>query len=207
MFEEFFKQFNGYSLDYDGAYGGQCFDLIQAWNRDWLKCPNWITGEYAYQIFGQLPNYYDSIANTPDGVPQKGDIVVWGKAYNGFAGHTGVATGVGDVNTFQCFEQNDPTGSVCHNKTYNYNYVTGWLRFKGGVPNTMANMYKGLDLSNVDSMKAVVDLYDKWRNGGFVEKTKYDADLQAAKNANQPAPSINDPKADTLRRALKDFLS
>lgn len=129
-YDNFFKTFNNKSLDYDGYYGGQCFDLIQAWNIDWLGCPNWITGDYAYQIYGQLPQYYDSIANTPDAIPQKGDIIVWAKAYNGFAGHTGVANGVGDTNTFECFEQNDPTGTVCHVKKYTYNNVTGWLRWK-----------------------------------------------------------------------------
>ena len=128
-FDDFFSQYNGQSLDYDGIYGGQCFDLIQEWNVNWLGGP-FIVGEFAYQIYGQHPNFYTSIPNTPDAIPQKGDIVVWAKSYNGFAGHTGVATGKGDLNTFECFEQNDPTGTVCHLKVYNYNHVTGWLRLK-----------------------------------------------------------------------------
>jgi prefoldin subunit 5 len=41
-----------------------------------------------------------------------------------------VATGVGDTKTFQAFSQNDPTGSKCVLKTYNYDYVLGWLHFK-----------------------------------------------------------------------------
>lgn len=146
-FDDLFKTLNGMSLDYDGVYGAQCFDLIQAWNRDWLNSPYWITGEFAYQIYGQLPNIYTSIPNTPEAVPQKGDIVVWAKAYNGFAGHTGVATGKGDTNTFECFEQNDPTGSVCHLKIYNYNHVVGWLRFKTQSPDQLAKCVIDRDIN------------------------------------------------------------
>lgn len=132
-FDRFLAVWNNKYLDYDGVYGAQCFDLIQKWNRDYLKAP-FIGGDYAYQIYGQLLNWYTSIPNTPDAIPQKGDIVVWSKGYNNFAGHTGVATGKGDLNTFECFEQNDPIGSVSHLKTYNYNYVIGWLRLKTIIP-------------------------------------------------------------------------
>ncbi len=135
VFDAFYRQFNGYSLDYDGYYGGQCFDLIQAWNRDWLKVPAWIWGDYAYQIAGQLPDHYIWVRNTVGSIlkPEKGDIVVWGKEYNGWAGHTGVATGAGEAkglstDWFDCFQQNDPTGSVCRVKRYSFNHVIGWLR-------------------------------------------------------------------------------
>lgn len=209
LFIKFWLQFNGYSLDYDGVYGGQCFDLIQAWSRDWLDCPAWITGDYAYQIYGQLPNFYNSIPNTSDAVPKVGDIVVWGKAYNGYAGHTGVATGSGDTGVFECFEQNDPTGSVCHIKLYDYAHVTGWLRKKGGVP-SMANMYrmksgKEVDIANPESNKVTANVYDEVMNQNlWVKKDKYDADIQALKDASH---QINDPKADRLKAALKEFLS
>lgn len=66
--------------------------------------------------------------------------------------------------------------------------------------------YKGYDLDNKESMKVAVDLLVRVQGGEFVEKSKYDADLKAAKEANKPS-QISDPKADALKKALKDFLS
>lgn len=128
-YDQLFQKWNGKKCDYDGYYGAQCFDLIQEWNRTFLGGA-FIGGNYAYQIYGQQSNLYTSIPNTPDYVPLKGDIIVWANGYNGVGGHTGVATGKGDVNTFDCFEQNDPTYSACHVKNYNYLYVIGGLRYK-----------------------------------------------------------------------------
>lgn len=152
-FDQFFNQFNGYSLDYDGYYGAQCFDLVQAWNMAWLDSPNWLVGQYAYQIYGQLPQLYTSVPNTPDAIPQKGDIVVWSKNFNGYAGHTGVATGKGNLNTFECFEQNDPTGSPCHLKTYSYLYVVGWLRYRIIPPADITQIHNVLWGTASDSAK------------------------------------------------------
>lgn len=134
LFNQFFNQFNGYGLDYDHAYGNQCYDLIQEWNVDWLK-NSFLPGAYAYQLFYKNPNEYTSILNSATASPQVGDIVVFDNAYNNAGGHTGVATGKGvtqgkSTDWFELFEQNDPTGSVCHLKNYSYNHVIGWLRSK-----------------------------------------------------------------------------
>jgi hypothetical protein len=132
-FDQFFKQFNGYGLDFDHAYGNQCFDLIQEWNVNWLGNP-FIPGGYARQILDADRPGYTRVWNGPVNSPQKGDIVVWGGNYNGGPGHTGVATGKGDANTFECFVQNDPLGSVCHLKTYSYFAILGWLQPKTTNP-------------------------------------------------------------------------
>ena len=123
----------------------QCFELVCAWT-DGLGVPH-VAGnpspfpyENAYQIYTDFGSYqaqyFDRIANSPTGMPQAGDLVVWGSSYNGGAGHVAVATGANtDTNHFQALEQNDPN-PYCQLKDYNYNSVLGWLRPKvqGSTP-------------------------------------------------------------------------
>lgn len=69
---------NGKSLDYDGAYGVQCVDLI-AYYYSYLgvKTP----GGYAYQYSSNaLPAGWQ---RTKGGIPQKGDILVYAGSGNG----------------------------------------------------------------------------------------------------------------------------
>ena len=127
-FNAFFNQYNNKFVDFDGYYGAQCFDLVQYWSR--YIGGFRFGGMYAKEIFNQPGSFYTQVVNTPDAIPIVGDIVVWGGGYNGGAGHTGIATGKGDVNTFECFEQNDPVGSPSHLRVYNYDFVIGWLRPK-----------------------------------------------------------------------------
>lgn len=133
-FKDFLEQFNGQGVEVvDASNRNQCFDLAVAW-LDWLDLPRTFNHLYAYSIY-QSPTdgtkeAFELIPNTPDGVPLEGDVVVWGKSYNGTAGHVGIATGEGNLDTFKAFEQNDPTGSVSHVKEYTYDHVLGWLRPK-----------------------------------------------------------------------------
>lgn len=111
----------------------QCFDLIVGW-CDNIKIPRVFPHLYAYQIYtvwsGEKTKYFDRIENTPEVMPQAGDIIAWKLSYNGTAGHTAVATGKGDLNTFEAFSQNDPTDSPCITRKYSYDHVHGWLRPK-----------------------------------------------------------------------------
>jgi hypothetical protein len=137
-FNQFFTKWNGKFLEsYDSSNLNQCYDLVTEWSKTIGLAPPMTL--YAYQIYVSHPDTYTTIPNTPTGVPECGDIIVWGKDFNGGAGHTGVATGKGDINNFECFVQNDPLGSSCHLKTYNYNNVTGWLRPKIENTDTPSN--------------------------------------------------------------------
>ena len=132
-FKEFLTQYNNKYVDFDGYYGAQCFDLIQYWSK--YIGGHRFGGGYAKEIYNQPGSFYVQVPNTPTAVPKAGDIIVWSGDFNPQyingvlvkPGHTGIASGKGDVNTFECFEQNDPTGSNSHLKTYNYNHVIGWL--------------------------------------------------------------------------------
>ena len=103
-FDEFVKKYKGKGINFDKAYGVQCFDLANQYNRDVVGCGMFI-GLHAYMIytnFGSQPvkKYFTKIANTPSFVPKKGDIVVWGKSLNGEDGHVAIATGEGNTKYF-----------------------------------------------------------------------------------------------------------
>ena len=131
--QEFLNINNGKKLDFDGHYGAQCVDLFRCFNRDVLGIaqPRGVNGAKDFwNNYSNDPNLYDNftrIANTPDFVPQFGDIAVWG---NGTYGHIAICTGKGDVKTFESFDQNYPTGSACHYQTHNYSGFLGVFRPK-----------------------------------------------------------------------------
>lgn len=126
-FDDFFKAYNGKSnVGNTPENKGQCVGLVAMW-VDNLGLPHiWGNAEDLYANADS--NFFEKIPNTATAVPIKGDIGVWSSQYNRTVGHTGIATGKGDVNTAEWFVQNDPTGSNCHLRTYSYFAIIGWLR-------------------------------------------------------------------------------
>ena len=131
--QEFLDNNNNKKVDFDGHYGAQCVDLFRCFNRDVLGIaqPRGVNGAKDFWTnYPNDPNLYNNferIANTPDFVPQFGDIAVWG---NGTYGHIAICTGKGDVRTFESFDQNYPTGSACHYVKHNYSGFYGVFRPK-----------------------------------------------------------------------------
>lgn len=189
MFEDFLKQFNGKPIDYDGVYGAQCFDLIQEWNVNWLHNP-FIPGAYAKQIMDADRPGYTRVYNTATNYPTEGCIIVWDGNYNGGPGHTGVSTKNSNQNLMEVFEQNDPTGSVSHVKTYNYNHVTGWLK---------PNQIQG-DTAMTDKDKAVG--FDRGITAAYNAKQILSGDSQKA-NPDTLATVITNLKADRDNQAAR----
>ena len=129
--DEFFSAYNYKPIDYDGAYGFQCMDLYHKYVS--LVLPGyphpsqpgaaWIWDTYD-------PKYYDRIVNTPLAIPQKGDILIWGKSAGGGYGHVAVYSS-GNLFNFVSFDQNWPNGSYCHFQGHNYfGGLLGWIRPK-----------------------------------------------------------------------------
>lgn len=127
-------------VDYDGRYGKQCVDIVNDFAHEVLGIRGAFYGvKYAYQMYTQFGNFskmyknFEKIdVNKRGDYPRKGDVIVWTKAKNGYAGHTAVAL-YGDKTGFYCIEQNfDGKGSVRIHK-YNYSWVAGWLRPKNQV--------------------------------------------------------------------------
>lgn len=125
--EEFVLTYSGKGIDYDGHYGYQCVDLYRQYVADALGFPQNIPVIGAADLWTSYqPAHYERIANTPEGVPMPGDIIVWGREFGPF-GHVGVFL-FGNVKRFVSFEQNFPAGSVAHLQIHNYLGVLGWLR-------------------------------------------------------------------------------
>lgn len=169
--QEFIDKYNGKGIDFDGSFGNQCQDLYRQYVKEVLgfpQSPAVVGAKDNWDAY--LPAYFDRIPNTPTGVPQPGDIMIWGTKYGPY-GHVAVVTSA-TVNTFTCFSQNDPIGSLCGLKTYKtYTPTLGWLHPKAPAQDTV---YRGLDLTNVESMKVCVDDHLKIVDGQLVEKSLYE---------------------------------
>ena len=136
-FQEFVKKYTNKTVDFDGAYGGQCVDLFNKYLVDVLGITNPIQQfpvASAYQIFGYAKNNtnFVCIPNDPTAVPQAGDIMIWNQGV-GPHGHVGIYV-EGDVMNFKSFEQNWNGVQKCIIVNHPYDHVTGWLRPKRNVP-------------------------------------------------------------------------
>lgn len=115
---EFLRNQNGAYYDLDGRYGAQCPDFVAAY-MNWLRDGNPYSGRYlvynAYYfptVAGWEPSIWEVIPNTPELVPQPGDIFVTkgGSSY----GHVGVVIS-STVSRATVIDQN----------SINSNFVTG----------------------------------------------------------------------------------
>lgn len=135
--QEFIKKYEKKTVDFDGAYGGQCVDLFNKYLVDCLGITNPIQQfpvASAYQIFNYAKNNssFVCIPNDPTAIPQAGDIMIWNQ---GVGPHGHVAIFVeGDVMSFRSFEQNWNGVQKCVIVNHPYDHITGWLRPKRNVP-------------------------------------------------------------------------
>lgn len=137
-YDEFIKKYKGKGINFDKVYGVQCFDLANQFNKDVIGCGPF-TGLYAHMIYTNynsqaVKGKFTRIANTPDFIPKKGDIVVWAGSLNNGIGHVAIATGEGNTSYFYSYDQNwtgknDPCTKIKHN----YNHVLGVLRAKDQI--------------------------------------------------------------------------
>ena len=125
--DEFVEKYNGKGIDFDGKFSTQCVDLYRQYVKEVLGFPQSPPVEGAKDIWDTyLPEYFRRIENTPYGVPEKGDIVIWGTKIGKY-GHIAIFL-EGDAKKFKSFDQNFPVGSLCHIQEHTYTGVLGWLR-------------------------------------------------------------------------------
>jgi len=125
--DEFVEKYNGKGIDYDNKFSTQCTDLYRQYVKEVLGFPQSPPVEGAKDIWDTyLPEYYKRIENTPYGVPEKGDIVIWGTKVGKY-GHVAIFL-EGDAKKFKSFDQNYPTGTLCHIQEHTYTGVLGWLK-------------------------------------------------------------------------------
>ena len=108
-YNEFVKEYNGKSFDYDGVAGVQCVDLIKMYLDKVfnIKSGSWGNAKDYYLNFEKLPisKYFRKIKNSDSFIPVKGDICVWGSKISVY-GHIAIATGEGDTKYFYSYDLN-----------------------------------------------------------------------------------------------------
>lgn len=130
-YQEFINEYNGKSFDYDGISGVQCVDLIKMYLDKVfeIKPSVWGNAKDYYENFNNLPlkNYFTRIKNTPDLIPQKGDICIWGTGLGNKYGHIAIATGEGTAKQFYSYDLNWG-GKTVRRVLHNYTGFLGVLR-------------------------------------------------------------------------------
>ena len=119
-------------IDTDGAYGAQCVDLIVEYcrtNFGWN--PQGSGNAEAYRTVKLPSSSWQRIKNTPEFIPQPGDIAIWNPAAsNGYCGHVAIIVSA-NINTFESVDQNlkgSTNGSAAQKTTHNYNNFWGVIR-------------------------------------------------------------------------------
>jgi len=172
---EFVAENGGKFLDFDKAYGDQCFDLYRFYCRDVLNIPQSPpTGSSGAIMIASnyLSKYLDKIPNTPDGVPKKGDIIIWNRKYGPY-GHVAIVIDA-NVKSFTAFSQNDPVGSPCIIKKYSSCWgVECWLRPKSQESNNMIEVPQ----ADFENLVTKATKYDELVKAGYntvadIEKVK-----------------------------------
>lgn len=132
QFNDFVKEVLGTYIDFDGVYGNQCVDLIKEYVEKVLGIDAWVSNAENYATT-YPKSKFDLIENTPDGVPEQGDIVIFNDSVGEF-GHVCIAFSGGSVDEFKSLDQNWPKGSPIQVISHNYRGVIGWLRPKSDAP-------------------------------------------------------------------------
>lgn len=170
--QQFIANWSGKFIPSRGGIVGQCVSMVQKWAED-----NGVTGTPVFPVAaakdmpGARKDFFDWIPNTPTGVPQPGDIIVWGSQVGQY-GHTAIFID-GNAQSFRSFDQNWPVGSAAHIQAHNYTGVLGWLRLK--KPNqggSMANIDGSIE--SRDSMRVINSEVKGW-NFEATHKGEYDA--------------------------------
>ena len=101
--QAFFVANNGKPLDFDHAYGTQCVDVLQYYNRDVIG-DQFISGPTALAIWeGPVPKGYTKVLNStdPENKPKTGDVIFFN--FN----HVAIVVTADDFNIVS-FDQNFP---------------------------------------------------------------------------------------------------
>ena len=130
---EFFGKYLGKSVQYNvsDTKKYQCVDWAKCFCYEYLKIPvnknNWAWGN-AKQWFTnkEALKYFKAIKNTPDLVPEAGDLCIWG---GDEFGHIAVATGIGNTKRFVSMDQNYG-GKYVKPVYHDYSNFIGVLRKK-----------------------------------------------------------------------------
>jgi len=215
IFNQFVSNLNGQFVEVsDSSNEYQCMDLAYLW----VFCLGYpkatIQHLYAYEAYTKPTDltykYFNLIPNTPDFIPQDGDICVF---KGGVAGHIAICLGGGTTSKFRRFEQNNPLGTHASINERNYTNMLGVLRPK--VFNQTSEetvIYRGYDLNNSDSMKVCVDKMVEIMEGKYIsidEHSKIINELDAKSTASAQSyandKTILEEKIKALEEVIKQI--
>lgn len=150
--DEYRAQHVGKQIDLDNfpkAQPFQCVDLVSDYAIDVCGAKSRIVGN-AKDFFGQRPDLFTWVKNTPSGVPPKGAIFVYGNTWGGGYGHVGIVLSA-NTNTVTLLEQNIGFPRVTIGTHY-YGGSIGWGVPKKDVNGTVTvtgGRYQAIRFSNV----------------------------------------------------------
>ena len=134
--QNFFNKYNCRYLDYDGAFGNQCVDVMRAYVKEvyglnpYTAIPPRGNAKYIFKSFVDNADFI-KILNGRTNAPESGDIIFFKTSLfypwlYGFAGHVEIVDQADSMNMIN-FAQNWPTGSPCHYQKRKYKDCLGWL--------------------------------------------------------------------------------
>lgn len=165
-FEKFIKKYLGKATDVDGSAGVQCVDLAKAYLKEVFDVDFFAIGSAKnyferFDRFAALRDKFVRIPNTPDFVPMKGDLAVWGSSKGGGHGHVAICSGEGDTRHFYSYDQNWD-GKACKLVRHDYRGFLGVLRPRcrvligsGEIPADCYPKYSGSSASLVDALESL----------------------------------------------------
>ncbi len=161
--DSFIKAYLGRGTDYDGVYGVQCVDLAKLYIEKVIGAkPEAIGNAHAYfDSFDKtyLKKYFIKIPYKKGVKSVKGDLVVWGKYYNGKSpyGHIAIASGEQSETTVTTYDQNW-NGASMKKVVHSLEGVSGFLRPINVKSVSEAECFKACKkgfLSIVDALESV----------------------------------------------------
>ena len=174
-FDDFIKKWTNKICDFDNFYGGQCVDLYRQYCQEVLDFPQSPLVKGASEIWDTyLLNCFIRVDNTLEGVPNKGDIIVWNNKARGGYGHVAIFI-EGTTGSFKSFDQNWPTGSICHVQSHYYTNVQGWLKPKNGSKKYTEEEMTAMRLerdANHDKYIAMKEVAEDWERKYKTEKAE-----------------------------------
>lgn len=202
-FQQFRDKYNGKGVDWDGYFGDQCMDLMHYYIVEVLGLSgNILAAPTAYQAYVNGDPNFEKIANDfndPNQVPSNGDIMFWQPnvaGVTGSAGHVSIfVDGQVGVNSFNSFDQNFPTGSLCHIQNHTYKGVAGWLRFK--KQDTIQ-----VDKTTFEKLVANSTKYDAFQAAGFPDVNSVNSKITTLTKERDDANS----KLSTLKDKIINFI-
>lgn len=144
------ESYIGRYIDFDKAYGDQCVDLANQYCAD-NGLPTF-TGGAAADMFGENPDAFNWITNTPDAIPPAGSIVIWNRGIGPY-GHIAIVRAGSDAQTLRTVDQNWNGHPYAEAVNHNYNAVIGW-----GIPKNL-NQGGNDNMPTIPNPDQVRDLY------------------------------------------------